>query len=129
MMLLYGFTNNSAESLIPLARSWNNPPGIRELRGAEFTGYDKGERAYQMKGNGDQITFKLTGSQDSPVHNPCFVIDGCDHLVDVSVDGEPLFSEKLVRQGLIRGKDGYQDLVLWVMKESAEPVSILITKK
>jgi hypothetical protein len=127
-MLLYGFTSGSADSLIPLARSWNHPPGITNLSGAENDGYSKGERAYQLIALKDRISFDLDASDRSPVHHPCFVIDGWDHGAIVLINGKPVTSGGTVRQGLVRGTDGQFDLVLWIMTRSEEPISFVFEK-
>ena len=128
-MLLYGFTDSSAESLIPLARSWNHPPGLNDLQGAETKGYNKGERAYEIVAREDRISFHLDATDQSPVHNPCIKIDGWDQLADVTINGEKVSAEEIVRQGLVRGTDGELDLVLWIMIRSKEPVDIEIDQK
>ena len=75
-MLLYGFTNQKAESLIPLARSWNYPPAIKDVNGFQSNGYDKGERAYKITPVKDELSFTLSVSENSPVVNHCFIISG-----------------------------------------------------
>ena len=127
-MLLYGFTNQAAESLIPLARSWNHPPEISRLSGASNMGYSKADRAYELLAREDQITFRLDASERSPVHNPCIIIDGWDELSSVTIDGKTLVSDGMVRQGLVRGTDGELDLVLWIMIESNEKINFEIQK-
>jgi len=127
-MLLYGFTNQAAGSLIPLAKSWNNPPPVIKLTGAEYMGYNKGERAYQINAHNDQLTFELNASPNSPVHNPCFKLDGWDQYADVSIDGKSVTQSGVIRQGLVRGTDGQQDLVLWIMAGSNKNMSFAIEK-
>jgi len=128
-MLLYGFTDQDAESLIPLARSWNHPPEISGLSGAVNSGYNKGVRAYEMLADGNQISFDLLATEESPVHNPCFVIDGWDQTTRISINGEDVSAGGKVRQGLIRGTDGQLDLVLWIQVSAADHMRIDIQKK
>jgi hypothetical protein len=119
-MLLYGFTNQKAEKLIPLARSWNYPPKIKNLLGGKSGGYHKGQRAYMIDSQNDQIIFRLAGSNKSPIVNPCFVIDGWDKPATISVDGSVISDESIVRQGLIRDTEGNLQLIVWIISESNE---------
>jgi len=128
-VLLYGFTNQEAGSLIPLARSWNHPPGITELSGADYEGYQRNERAYELNAlAADEISFFLEASDQSPVHNPCFMIHNWEQQAEVYINGIREALGKTVRQGLVRGTDGKTDLVLWLMTRSTEPVQISIRK-
>jgi hypothetical protein len=117
-MLLYGFTNQKAETLIPLAKSWNFSPDIAELKGGQSNGYQKGQRAYEISAESNIISFTLMGSKKSPVVNPCFVIKGWGNLASVSIDGRNTKSQNIIRQGLIRDTDGNLQLIVWVMMET-----------
>jgi hypothetical protein len=128
-MLLYGFTNKKAESLIPLARSWNHPPKVKKLSGVSSLEYQKEERAYKLLATADQLSFELEASDKSPVHNPCFIIDGWDQEAAVLINGEQVNHEDAIRQGLVRGTDGELDLVLWIKTQSNKNMSFALTKK
>ena len=125
-MLIYGFTNKPAESLIPLARSWNYPPEITDMKGADSEGYIKGERAYRIKARQDQLSFILEGTEKSPVVNPCFIIQGWDDTAEILMNGKSQASDKLVRQGLVRDVDGELQLIVWLMVESNESLEFNI---
>lgn len=127
-MLLYGFTNKKAESLIPLARSWNHPPKVRKLSGASSLDFHKEERAYKLLASADEVSFVLEASDKSPVHNPCFIIDDWDQKAVVLINGEPVSKEDTIRQGLVRGTDGEPDLVLWIKTQSNTNMSFTLTK-
>jgi len=127
-MLIYGFTDKNAESLIPLARSWNDPPKVKKLTGAGSFKYRKEERAYQLFEPEDHLSFELEASDKSPVHNPCFVIDGWDQEAAVTINGEPANKSGTVCQGLVRGTDGQLDLVLWIMVQSKENIRFALKK-
>ena len=47
-LILYGFTDQPAASLVTLAKSWNRPPAIDETAGCESKGYDPSQRAYVL---------------------------------------------------------------------------------
>ena len=41
---LYDFTRDKIASLIPLAKSWNHPAPVVDIRGAKFKEYCKGQK-------------------------------------------------------------------------------------
>ena len=123
-MLIYGFTNKSAESLIPLARSWNFPPEIKDVTGGQYIKYNKGERAYTFKSS-ENLSFSLEASDKSPIVNPCFIISGMDKYANIKIDGNDFKS----RQGLVRDTNGKLQLVVWLEYRSAAPSSFMITPK
>ena len=120
-ILLYGFTNKKAETLIPLARSWNHPPEIATSNGGISHGYDKSQRAYIIAAKSKEVEFRLNGSDKSPIHNPCFVIKGWDGGASVFIDGKMVSKNKNVRQGLVRDTNGKLNLIIWLMIEKNIP--------
>jgi len=121
-MLLYGFTNQTAEKLIPLAYSWNYPPEIIKTIGCISKGYDKGKRAYLINAEENQMSFTLDASEKSHMANVCFVIKGWEKKTEVLIDGKSLTEGKNLRQGLVRDTEGGLQLVVWIKKESTKPV-------
>ena len=123
---LYGMTNQGDGHVLSLARSWNNPPELN-IEGGEYVskGYDYTQRAYLLESldSEEDLTFTMTGSKDSPIHNPAFVISNW-HGGDVKLvmDGKEVPEGKSFRQGLEYKVDGSADLVVWVKKESAKTV-------
>jgi len=74
------------------------------------------------------MSFTLSGSEETPVHNPCFAIEhwtGEDksRLVLNDMEMEP---GKSFRQGLTRNVDGTMTLVVWVEFDSVSPVRFVI---
>jgi hypothetical protein len=124
-MLIYGFTNKKAETLVPLAHSWNYPPEIIDASGIKQNDYDKGERAYKIIPDSDELRFTLKASENSPIVNPCFVISGWDNNADVSVEGDEIET----RQGLVRDTNGNLQLVLWLMYEAQTNAQIIVKQK
>ena len=116
---LTGISDKKITSLIPLAKSWINPPNLQELIGV--TGkYDINQRAYLMNKKFTPLSFRLKCSEDNPLANTCFVIENWNskHLANIllnSVTGN-------VKQGIIRNTDGNYSLVIWVNEQSAVPV-------
>ncbi len=124
---LYGFTNQSVESLLPLAKSWNRPPEIEVAEGTVNPNYNKEERAYQMDVRSDKIEFNLLGSEDNPIINPAFVLKNYGKTpVEVKVDGR--IAEENVRTGYVATASGL-DLVIWLELEEYKPLQFSITPK
>jgi hypothetical protein len=123
-MLIYGFTNRSAESLIPLARSWNHAPPVDKIKGGNSKGYEKGQRAYILEAKSNELSFTLKASEESPLVNPCFVIKGFDNKAYITIEGKKINA----RQGLVRDTDGKIQLVAWINHESTEPVNFKIVQ-
>jgi hypothetical protein len=128
-ILLYGFTNQVAESLVPLARSWNNAPEIAKTKGIESSEYQKTERAYHIVANNNLISFVLNASEKSPVVNPCFVITGWDKEAVVLINNEPVNVKDNIRQGLIRNTEGQLQLVIWLQLEINKKIEMQLKKK
>jgi hypothetical protein len=131
-MAMYGLTNKSATSLVPLAKSWNHAPNLRVI-GAGFAGegYDRGQRAYILRRTLKGATLlKLTveGSSDSPIVNPCFVIKNwaSDTGVKIEIDGAERKRGRDFRQGIVRGTDGKQMMVIWLKLESTKATEIFV---
>ena len=127
-MLLYGFTNQDAKSLIPLARSWNQAPEIINMKGCISKGYDKGQRAYIIDARDDWVSFTLKASDTSPIVNPCFVIGEWDNLASVYIQDRIIMTDNKVRQGLVRDTEGRLHLVVWIEMNSVQPVEIRFEK-
>jgi hypothetical protein len=116
-MLLYGFTDDDAKSLIPLARSWNHPPDLTKMKGCSSKGYEKDQRAYVLNAEADELSFSLMASKRSPAVNPCFVVQSWDSRAEVLINGKRMKSDKMVRQGLVRDTDGQLQLLVWIDME------------
>ena len=126
--LMYGLTNKKAEELVPLARSWNDPPKIRKLQGAVSTGYLQEQRAYTMQNEQNMISLTFDGSDKSPILNPCFKIENWKTQTHAAIRVNGLEIPEGVdnRQGIIRDADGTQTLLIWLRMEETSPVKIEI---
>jgi hypothetical protein len=125
-MAMYGFTNKSVETLIPLAKSWCYPPQITNIKGAESKGYVKEERAYHLIASSDSIVFDIKASEDKPIVNPCFVISNWDGDASVIVDGDKLRCGEDYRIGHRYRLEG-TDLILWIPYESEKTTEVVVS--
>jgi Concanavalin A-like lectin/glucanases superfamily len=128
-MAMYGFTNKPIKDLIPLVKSWNNPPPINRATGVTFEGYDKSQRAYIFKNASSSLTFKISATGEEPLYNPCFVIKGWGERgkAGIKIDDKVFASGKDFRQGLVYDTDGTKSLVVWIKKVSNGQTSFSIT--
>ncbi|OXU15161.1 LamG domain-containing protein [Sedimentisphaera salicampi] len=127
---LTGMTNQGVEGLVPLAKSWNNPPVIGQLSdGFKNEGYSRKQRAYIIQSLKESQTstleFTLAANKDRPVFNPAFLIRGwgAEEAV-VHCNGKKLGSSVL-RTGF-EPHPGRTDLVVWVEKEFRSSVQFEI---
>jgi hypothetical protein len=128
---IYGMTNLPAADLKILNRSWNTPPPLTDMTGGASGGFDKRQRAYVMKKESRELSFKLDGSEEMPILNPCLVIQnwGRKPFAHLKMNDKNLVSDKNFRQGIIKDTDGTQTLVIWIRQKSLEPVSYTITER
>jgi len=126
--VMYGFTDQAATSLIPLARSWNHPPTVEHLKGCEGGAYGQTERAYRLTAKASSMSFDLDGSEDTPIYNPCFVIEKWTnrHKAQLSINGKAVAPGKSFRQGITRNTDGTRTLVVWLELKSTSPVRFAV---
>ena len=129
-VVLYGFTNQDIKSLVPLARSWKNPPFIIRTTGLESFGYDKDQKAFLFKSQSDAMSFTVEATKEKPVVNPCFVIKDwkSDQIADVKCDGVLLKKGTSLRQGIIRDTDGTQTLIIWLEMTTDDLLKISISR-
>ena len=120
-------TTKKVSELIPLAKSWSNPPEIVFKSNQGFTAsYKPEEKCYsiQMKESKKEIEFTINGSESSPVVNPAFVIEGWGNMpVTLKINGTPVGKGNNFRYGF-RQTLNSADLVVWIRKESATPVQV-----
>ncbi len=127
-IMLTGFTNKKAEDLVPLARSWENPPVVKTEQNAEVK-FDQVQRAFVVDAGGlNQIAMEINASKESPLLNPAFV------LSDWGNDGAQFYMNgKLIKEGS-DFRVGHEqrlkaaDLVAWLKYASEKPVKIKIVR-
>jgi hypothetical protein len=71
-LFLEGMLKQAPLELIPLARSWIQPPLLSQVKGCTGS-YDKPQRAYQFEAESDHMSMTLLANDEKPVHNLCLV--------------------------------------------------------
>jgi len=117
--------NQAPLDLIPLAKSWIQPPLLSNVKGCTGN-YDKSQRAYIFETESDDISMTLLATEDSPVENLCMVFKHWDSKQEVSVmvDGKQAKN----KQGIVRDTDGSYKLVVWIPKSSDQSFNLMIEK-
>jgi len=130
-MAIYGLTDQPISSLVPLARSWNNPPAVTRVKGCTSQGYSKEQRAYQLTALGSELSFTLEASEQSPLVRPCFVIRNWGTRTEragLTIDGHKQSQGPNFRQGIITDLDGTPTAVIWLDRKATRPMTFEITK-
>jgi hypothetical protein len=130
-ILMDGLTAKSPAELLPLARSWLNPPKMH-VEGSIFRndGYDPTQRAYVLTRTSAQTRDKLTltfdASSRSPIVDPAILIRNWgDGNARLDMDGKPAPWGKDFRMGYIHRLDG-TDLVIWIQRQSMRPLHLQV---
>jgi len=127
---IYGLTNKSAVSLLPLAKSWISPPTLKVVGGDTVNeGYDYKQRAYiiNCSSAGSKLEFQLAASDKTPVVNPAFVLKNWGESgAMLKINGKKTECGKDFRLGHRHRVDG-SDLIIWVRAESTQPMQILLS--
>ncbi len=116
-VLLEGMSDQPAASLVPLAKSWLNPPDVTKLVGATTEPYDQSQRAYPFQYAGAPFAFTIKATPDRPIQNLCFEIkhwaSRTTH-VSLQVNGASQSEGPNFRQGVNIDPDGTLTLLVWV---------------
>jgi len=129
-LVMYGFTNQSIKNLIPLAKSWRNPPQIKNAKGIKDYNYDRGQRAYVMKSVSNKMEFDLAASADEPLVNPCLVIKNWqnNNKATLKVDGTVITPDTDFRQGMVYDTDGSKTMIIWLKLKAIKSIHFDIEK-
>jgi hypothetical protein len=132
-IMLHGLTDNKPEKLLTIAKSWLNPPKLNiEDKRLIGEGYDQSERAFILRldlGSSQSFplafSFSILCNEDSPIHNPCFIIKNCAISdLELKINGKKLIKGKDYRFGIRHLVDS-SDLVLWIQKEADYKIDIV----
>lgn len=127
---MLGMTTQAVETLLPLARSWNNAPKVTVDRdGFIFNGYDIYQRIYRFEptdGDAKPLSFTIHASKESPVQNIALEIIGWNRgNATVTLNGEELLNGKDYFTGYIQTIDG-DKMIIWIYHVAIEDVKIKI---
>jgi hypothetical protein len=127
-MVHYGFTDQPIETLIPVAKFWQNPPEVEDVTGAKSMGFSKDDKSFIFKLEEKKMSFRIDASKDGPVINPCFVIKQWPEKTGavIKVDGTVRKQGKKVREGFARCHAGHLAKVIWLEMNSEKPISVEI---
>ena len=126
-IMLNGLTDKTVEELVPLTKSWANPPKLTVM-GGDFTnqGYDPTDLAFHLtsRQGAQTLTMKIAASQEFPIVDPAFVINDWGYAgADLQVNGKTIAQGNNVRMGHRERLDG-TDLIVWLRFETTEPVTV-----
>jgi len=130
-IMLHGMSDRTPKELAVLAKSWLSPAKLGLVSGDYEGGeYDQAQRAYILRhrGNGkaSDLKFELTGSKDSPIVNPAFVIrDWGAAEARLRVNGKEIERGKDFRFGHRKSLES-DDLIVWIKTESAKALKITL---
>ena len=114
--LMYGLTDKGIKSLVPLAKSWNNAPAIKEIKGCSGLKYVQEERAYDLTAGSTDIVFEIRAGTEAPLVHPAFVIvNWNDEKVELKINDKSISNGKDFRSGFIHTAEGI-NLVVWLNK-------------
>jgi hypothetical protein len=125
-ILLHGMTESNITDLIPLSRSWLNPPPIITKYGSTRSFHNPAERAYELVSSGGEMSFILKGSSQSPIVNPIFIIhDWKRDGISISIDGKKLVANENYCWDLVHKIDR-TELIIWIDLKSDKEVNVLL---
>jgi hypothetical protein len=128
-LLLEGMSDEPAEELLPLAKSWLHPAVGQSLTEGLHVEYDPAQRAYVLTragGGVKQLKVKLAASPRSPIVNPAFVAAnwGKNETATISIDGKQPDESIDIRQGVVRRANGVNALVVWIEMTKTEALQV-----
>jgi hypothetical protein len=131
-VMLHGMTTDwEVNALIPIARSWEQPPTLRiDSPGYSGGAYDKTERAYRIsrtEQDPNALALSLLGSYNCPIINACFVIENWwgEDRAALNINGQDIAPGPDFRQGIEKTADGASSLVVWIGKELTSPITAI----
>lgn len=127
-IMLHGMTGLDVAGLVPLAKSWENPPELNVVDGdCKTLGYDQAEKAYHLEKTETgtaPLVFSLSADVEHPVVNPAFVVQNWgEGDVRVKLDGKDVERGEAFRFGHRHILTG-ADLIVWLKVESKQELSL-----
>jgi hypothetical protein len=129
-LMLTGFTNKEAEDLLPISKAWASPAKITVSDASAVSAvYEQSERAIiiDLKKDVKSISLEIQGSEESPIYNPVFLINGWGNKgMKLQIDGETIERGKDFRYGQRHDIDRI-DLISWVRLQSTSTIKVVIS--
>jgi len=124
-IMLHGMTRDKPEELIPLAKSWLNPPELQLDSGEVF--YEPAERAYLVtKLSNAALNGKLTATPDQPALRPAIVLNNMKLTKpNVLVNGQILTPGEDFQYGIVKELEQWKTII-WIDTVFDQNVDLLI---
>jgi hypothetical protein len=124
-IMLHGMTEKKAPELVPLARSWLQPPGLSLATGQAR--YEPAERAYVIRGLAPAgVEGTIHADEQHPSIKPALVLHGLRlERPVVQIDGKPLEQGAGFQHGTIKELDQWKT-VIWLNREFFEETALRI---
>jgi len=128
-MAIYGFTNDNIELLIPVDKSWNYAPDLINIKRAKSSGYEREQKAFPILALAPDFSFIIDATEDSPIQNPCFVIDNWNtkNKAIIKINGKAVKESKSFRQGICLNETGREKFIIWLNIKASSPITIKIS--
>jgi len=128
---IMGLTDKPIGEVIPVARSWLQPPQLEIASEAYVSeGYSSDQRAYLLRNEAKvsaPLQFTLKATHAAPAVNPVFVIEDWGEAdAELRINAKAIKRGKNFRFGHRRTLHG-SDLIVWVRIDSTKAISISIT--
>jgi hypothetical protein len=126
--LMEGMTDQSAVSLVSLAKSWLEAPALETISDCRNLGYDASQRAYVLCATGASPSFRIAASAQHPIVNLCFVVKNWngEEAARLQIDSKTEHAGPAFRQGMVRDPNGRLALVVWLRRQGTEPVTFAL---
>lgn len=123
--LLEGMTDQSAGSLVSLAKSWLDAPPLEPISDCRSLGYEAAQRAYVICATGASPSFRITASARHPIVNLCLVVKNwnCEDAARLEINSTPELGGPAFRQGIVLDPNGRRALVVWLQRQGTEPLT------
>ena len=108
---------------------WNYAPKMTNIKGAKSKGYERKQKAFPLVAMASEISFTIDATENSPIHNPCFVIDNWNtqNKAILKIDRKAVKESKSFRQGITLNETGKERLVIWLKKKASSPMKLKIS--
>ena len=125
-IMLHGMTLNKVADLVPIAKSWLNPPGIQNISGCKSAEFDQSERAFVIKDPGQKVSFTIDSNSENPIINPVFILENTGYEIpSIKINGDLISDSQKIRIGINNTIDGANSII-WLKYESTQNVSVEI---